>query len=73
MASANDADMSAMNNLYKPNNANWVQGDYGAAGAWSGGYNPQGTLTFNNAFGAVGGFSGDYRAQHVVVGVSYHF
>ena len=33
----------------------------------------QGTLTFNDAFGAVGGFSGDYRAQHVVVGVSYHF
>ena len=33
----------------------------------------QGTLTFNNAFGSVGGFSGDYRAQHVVVGVSYHF
>jgi len=31
------------------------------------------TLQFDQAFGAVGGFSGDYRAQHVVVGMSYHF
>ena len=31
------------------------------------------TLQFDQAFGTVGGFSGDYRAQHVVVGVSYHF
>ena len=31
------------------------------------------TLQFEQAFGTVGGFAGDYRAQHVVVGVSYHF
>jgi opacity protein-like surface antigen len=31
------------------------------------------TLHFNNAFGSVGGFSGDYTAQHLVVGLSYHF
>jgi opacity protein-like surface antigen len=33
----------------------------------------QGTLTFDRAFPPDGGFSGDYRAQHLVVGVSYHF
>jgi opacity protein-like surface antigen len=33
----------------------------------------QGTLTFDRAFPPGGGFSGDYRAQHLVVGVSYHF
>jgi opacity protein-like surface antigen len=33
----------------------------------------QGTLTFDRAFPPGGGFIGDYRAQHLVVGVSYHF
>jgi opacity protein-like surface antigen len=31
------------------------------------------TLHFDQAFGALGGFSGNYRAQHVLVGLSYHF
>ena len=31
------------------------------------------TLRFDQAFGAVGGFDGGYRAQHVLVGLSYHF
>ncbi|WP_447979484.1 outer membrane protein [Candidatus Nitrospira bockiana] len=33
----------------------------------------QATLRFDEAFGSVGGFVGDYKAQHVVVGLSYHF
>ena len=33
----------------------------------------QGTLTFDRAFPPNGGFTGDYRAQHLVVGMSYHF
>ncbi|MBU6479020.1 MAG: outer membrane beta-barrel protein [Nitrospirae bacterium] len=31
------------------------------------------TLRFDQAFGAAGGFEGVYRAQHVLVGLSYHF
>jgi opacity protein-like surface antigen len=31
------------------------------------------TLQFNQAFGPGGGFEGGYRAQHVMVGLSYHF
>jgi opacity protein-like surface antigen len=31
------------------------------------------TLRFDQAFGMGGGFEGVYRAQHVVVGLSYHF
>lgn len=31
------------------------------------------TLRFDQAFGTAGGFEGVYRAQHVLVGVSYHF
>ncbi|MGQ0811883.1 MAG: outer membrane protein [Nitrospiraceae bacterium] len=31
------------------------------------------TFQFDQAFGPVAGFVGDYQAQHVVVGVSYHF
>ncbi len=31
------------------------------------------TLRFDQAFGTVGGFDGRYRAQHVLVGLSYHF
>ena len=31
------------------------------------------TLRFDQAFGAAGGFEGAYRAQHVLVGLSYHF
>lgn len=31
------------------------------------------TLRFDEAFGTVGGFEGGYRAQHVLVGLSYHF
>ena len=31
------------------------------------------TLRFDHAFGAVGGFEGVYKAQHVLVGLSYHF
>lgn len=30
-------------------------------------------LRFDEAFGATGGFEGTYRAQHVLVGLSYHF
>jgi hypothetical protein len=30
------------------------------------------TLRFDQAFGT-GGFEGVYRAQHVLVGISYHF
>jgi opacity protein-like surface antigen len=33
----------------------------------------QGTLVFDRAFPPGAGFSGDYRAQHLVVGLSYHF
>jgi opacity protein-like surface antigen len=33
----------------------------------------QGSLIFDRAFPPGGGFSGDYRAQHLVVGLSYHF
>ena len=70
MASANDADMSAMNNLYKPNNANWVQGDYGAAGAWSGGYNPhweqsqQSSAPTSNPYATPGGDSSQVSSQN---------
>ena len=31
------------------------------------------TLRFDQAFGTGGGFEGVYRAQHVLVGLSYHF
>lgn len=31
------------------------------------------TLEFDRAFGAVGGLIGEYRAQHAVIGASYHF
>jgi opacity protein-like surface antigen len=31
------------------------------------------TLRFDNAFVTGGGFEGIYRAQHVLVGISYHF
>ena len=31
------------------------------------------TLRFDQAFGTVEGFEGGYRAQHVLVGLSYHF
>lgn len=31
------------------------------------------TLRFEEAFGAVGGFAGDYSAQHLVIGLAYHF
>jgi opacity protein-like surface antigen len=31
------------------------------------------TFRFDRAFGPVGGFAGDYTAQHVVLGLSYHF
>ena len=31
------------------------------------------TVRFDQAFGASGGFEGTYRAQHLLVGVSYHF
>jgi opacity protein-like surface antigen len=30
-------------------------------------------LQFDEAFGTVGGFEGSYQAQHVLVGLSYHF
>jgi len=30
-------------------------------------------LRFDQAFGTAGGFEGGYRAQHVLVGLSYHF
>jgi opacity protein-like surface antigen len=33
----------------------------------------QATFVFDNAFGANGGFLGDYRAQHLMVGMAYHF
>jgi len=31
------------------------------------------TLRFDQAFGTAGGFEGGYKAQHVLVGLSYHF
>jgi opacity protein-like surface antigen len=31
------------------------------------------TLIFDNAFGSNGGFIGDYRAQHLMLGMGYHF
>ena len=31
------------------------------------------SLRFDRAFGPDGGFAGNYRAQHVLVGLSYHF
>jgi opacity protein-like surface antigen len=31
------------------------------------------TLRFDQAFTTGGGFEGNYRAQHVLVGISYHF
>jgi opacity protein-like surface antigen len=31
------------------------------------------TLHFDQAFDSLGGFKGNYRAQHVLVGLSYHF
>ena len=33
----------------------------------------RGTLVFDQAFPPAGGFSGEYQAQHLLVGVSYHF
>lgn len=31
------------------------------------------SLQFDRAFGPDGGFAGNYRAQHVLIGLSYHF
>jgi opacity protein-like surface antigen len=33
----------------------------------------QATLRFDGALGPIGGFTGDYRAQHLMLGVGYHF
>jgi opacity protein-like surface antigen len=33
----------------------------------------QSSLLFSDALGAAGGFVGDYRAQHLMLGVAYHF
>lgn len=33
----------------------------------------RGTVVFDRAFPPGGGFSGEYQAQHLVVGLSYHF
>ena len=41
-----------------------VVGEYKYTGA---------TLHFDQAFGNLGGFSGNYRAQHLLIGLSYHF